>query len=113
MKKHEGDIHSYRATFLECRVGMSGHNWHWLTDFRILRNQNGEISEFSRARRCTRCKSESIKVYDGKTGTVLRRAYKYADGYMMNTDQSFQPGQASLEALRRSLEAGKVVEGDE
>lgn len=113
MKKHEGDISSYRATYLDCRMGMSGHNWHWLNDFRILRNTRGEITEFSRARRCTRCKSESIKVYDGKTGTVLRRAYRYADGYMVDREHSgsFQPGMASLEALRRALDAGKVEEG--
>lgn len=110
MKKHDGDIHSYRATFLECRVGMSGHSWRWLTDFKIVRSRNGEIVEFSRARQCSRCKSESIKVYDGKTGTVLRRIYKYTDGYMTDADHSFQPGQASLEALRRALTAGKAVE---
>lgn len=111
-KKHDGSITTYRATYLDCRVGMSGHNWRWLTDFKILRNPKGEITEFSRSRRCVRCKSESIKVYDGKTGTVLRRAYNYADGYMVDTEHkgSFQPGMASLEALRRALVAGQAEE---
>lgn len=77
MKKHTGDLSSYRATYLECRVGMSGHNWKWDTDFKILRNPKGEIIEFSRARHCTRCTSKNVKVYDGKTGHVLRRSYDY------------------------------------
>lgn len=110
MKKHEGDISSYRATYLDCRIGMSGHNWRWLTDFKIVRDTRGNITEFSRSRRCTRCKSESVKVYDGKTGTVIRRAYRYADGYMTDHEHPIRPGMATLEALKRSLDAGKVEE---
>lgn len=111
-KRHDGNITTYRSAYLDCRVGMSGHNWRWLTDFKILRGPGGQIIEFSRARRCVRCRSESIKVYDGKTGTVLRRAYKYADGYMIAREHvgSFQPGGASLEALRRALQGGTAEE---
>lgn len=110
MKKHEGNIGSYRATFLDCRVGMSGHNWKWLTDFKIVRDTQGNIIEFSRARRCTRCRSESIKVYDGQNGTVLRRSYRYSDGYSFDAEHAPRPGGAVLEALRRSLEEGKIEE---
>lgn len=111
MKKHTGDLSSYRATYLECRVGMSGHNWKWDTDFKILRNPKGEIIEFSRARHCTRCTSKNVKVYDGKTGHVLRRSYDYVDGYQVDHEHPIEPGMAVMEALRRSLDAGRVVEG--
>lgn len=111
MKKHESDLTSYKNSFLDCRPGMSGHRWVWKTDFKILRNPQGEISEFSRLRRCVRCHTESIKVYDGKSGRLLRRSYTYPDGYMIDTQQfSFEPGMAALESLRRSLDAGKVEE---
>jgi hypothetical protein len=110
MKKHVTDISSYRATYLECRVGMSGHNWKWDTDFKILRNTRGVITEFSRARHCTRCQSKNVKVYDGQTGRVLRRSYEYVDGYMTDKDHAIQPGMAVLEALRRSMEKGKAEE---
>ncbi len=103
MKKHEGDLTSYKASFLDCRVGMSGHNWRWITDFKVLRDSQGNIIEFSRARRCTRCRSESVKVYDGKIGTVLRRSYRYAEGYNFDHEHAPQPGGAVLEALLRSL----------
>lgn len=113
MKKHEGDLSSYRATYLECRPGMSGHSWKWQTDFKILRNSSGEISEFSRLRRCSRCKTESVKVYDGATGQLLRRSYTYPDGYQIDR-QHFQvvAGQPALEALRRAVDSGKSSEED-
>lgn len=111
MKKHEADLSSYKTSYLDCRPGMSGHRWIWRTDFKILRNTSGEITEFSRLRRCVRCHTESTKVYDGKTGRLIRRSYQYPDGYMISTEQfSFQPGMAALESLRRSIDAHKVEE---
>lgn len=114
MKKHQGDLSTYRAAFLECRPGVSGHSWKWLNDFKIVRNRSGSISEFSRLRRCTRCKSESVKVYDGTTGHVLRRSYTYVDNYMIDaTKFKSEPGQAVLESLRRALESGRAEEVDD
>lgn len=111
MKKYDGDFSSYNPRFLECRVGMSGHNWRWQTDFKIVRNARGEIIEFSRSRRCVRCKTESIKVYDGKTGRILRRTYNYVDDYQVDSTKTIvEPGMAALEALRRSLREGHVEE---
>lgn len=111
MKKHEADLTTYKAAYLDCRPGMSGHRWTWQTDFKILRNPKGAITEFSRLRRCLRCKTESVKVYDGKTGRLLRRSYTYPDGYMIDRNAyQIVPGQAALEALRRSMEANRTAE---
>lgn len=111
MKKHEADLTSYRNTYLECRLGMSGHSWRWQHDFKILRNSRGVITEFSRLRRCTRCKTQSVKVYDGKTGTLLRRTYTYPDGYMIDTTHfKMMPGMAALEALNRAMASGHAEE---
>lgn len=111
MKKHESDLTSYKASFLDCRPGMSGHRWVWQTDFKILRNPKGEITEFSRLRKCMRCKTESVKVYDGKTGRLIRRSYSYPDGYMIDSNAfQFEPGMAALESLRRSMAANHTAE---
>lgn len=111
MKKHEGDLTDYKASYLECRPGMSGHSWRWQTDFKIVRNSSGTITEFSRMRRCIRCKSESVKVYDGITGHLLRRTYNYVDGYQIDSTKfKVEPGQPALEALRRAMEAGRAEE---
>lgn len=111
MKKHEADLTTYKAAYLDCRPGMSGHRWTWQTDFKILRNPKGDIVEFSRLRKCLRCKTLSIKVYDGKTGRLIRRSYTYPDGYMIDRNAyQIQPGQAALEALRRSLLFNRATE---
>lgn len=111
MKKHEGDLSNYRAAFLDCRPGMSGHRWTWQTDFKIVRNTKGEITEFSRLRKCLRCKTTSVKAYDGKTGRLLRRSYTYPDGYTIDRNAfQFEPGMAALESLRRSMEANHTAE---
>lgn len=90
---------------------MSGHSWKWRGDFKILRNARGEITEFSRLRQCQRCKTYSIKVYDGKTGRLIRRTYRYVDGYMVDSKVlKFEPGAAALESLRRSFENNRVQE---
>ncbi len=90
---------------------MSGHRWTWKTDFKILRNVKGDITEFSRLRSCVRCKTESVKVYDGKTGRLIRRSYTYPDGYQIDsTVFQIEPGQAALESLRRALAANKADE---
>lgn len=111
MKKHEADLSSYKASYLDCRPGMSGHRWSWKTDFKILRNTRGEIVEFSRLRKCGRCSTESVKVFDGKTGRLLRRTYTYPDGYMIDSNKfKVEAGMAALEALRRSVEANRAEE---
>lgn len=111
MKKHQADLTTYKASYLDCRPGMSGHRWKWKNDFRILRNPKGTIVEFSRLRKCLRCMTESVKVYDGQTGRLLRRTYKYPDGYTIDRNvYQIEPGQAALEALRRSLAANRVEE---
>lgn len=114
MKKHEADLTTYRASYLECRPGMSGHSWKWQHDFKIVRNRKGEIAEFSRLRRCSRCKTESVKVYDGKTGMLIRRTYRYPDGYMIDSSHfKLEPGMAALEALDRALSSGHAEEESE
>lgn len=111
MKKHEADLSTYKTSYLDCRPGMSGHSWKWTTDFKILRNTSGEIVEFSRLRKCARCHTESVKVFDGKTGRLLRRSYTYPDGYMIDSTKfQIESGMAALEALRRSVEANRVEE---
>lgn len=114
MKKYEeNDLSKYKTSYLDCRPGMSGHRWVWQTDFKILRNYAGEIIEFSRLRKCTRCSTESKKVYNGKTGRLLRRSYTYPDGYTIDSTRfQLEAGMAALEALNRSMKGGGVEEED-
>lgn len=115
MKKYDAqDLSKYKASYLDCRPGMSGHRWVWQTDYKILRNGRGDIIEFSRLRKCNRCQTESKKVYNGKTGRLLRRSYTYPDGYTIDSNSfHLEAGMAALESLRRSLEGGGVEEEEQ
>lgn len=114
MKKYDqADLSGYKLSFLDCRPGMSGHRWKWMTDYKIVRNYRGDIVEFSRKRKCTRCEATSVKVYDGRTGRVLRRWYSYESNYMIDsTKLEVEPGMVVLESLRRSVASGKAVEDE-
>lgn len=101
MKRFDDDLSKYPEKYLDCR---EGHLWEWITDYNILRGSRGKLQEFSRRRRCSRCKTEVVKTYDGQTGRVLRRYYDYtnAQNYLVVKARQFDAGQARLEGLRRA-----------
>lgn len=111
MKKHAGDLSTYKTKFLDCRPGNTGHRWRWEEDFHILRNRKGDIIEFRRKMKCVNCTSTRTKIYDGQGRIIKKGGYDYVDGYQIDGDKvSFGPGTAALESLRRALEAGRVEE---
>lgn len=97
-KRYTGDISSYRADFLDCR---DGHDWHWLTDWNILRGRNGRLVEFTRTKQCGRCKCLAHRTYDGLTGRVVRSSHVYPDSYLVTKGTNLDAGTARLEMLRR------------
>jgi hypothetical protein len=98
-KRHEGSVDLYNSDFLDCR---EGHEWHWLTDWNIVRGPGGRLLEFTRLKQCGRCKTLAHRTFDGKSGRVVRTRYDYADGYLTSEKDRIDAGRARLELLRRA-----------
>lgn len=102
-KKHNGGIQNYPNQFLDCR---ENHQWHWDTDWKLVRGRGGKLLEFTRTKVCASCGTKAHRKYDGQTGRVISGTYyEYVDGYQAdNTDKNnrIDAGLARLEMLRRA-----------
>lgn len=98
-KKHDGNVETYNDAYLDCR---EGHEWHWVTDWNVVKGPGGRLIEFTRLKRCERCKTLAHRTYDGSTGRVVRTRYDYTDGYLMPDNARFDAGVARLEMLKRA-----------
>lgn len=98
-KKHQGPVHEYSSDYLDCR---ENHEWHWVTDWNIVRGPGGRLIEFTRIKQCGRCKCFAHRTYDGSSGRVIRTRYTYPDGYLTREEDRIDAGKARLELLRRA-----------
>lgn len=97
--KFVGDLAEYPESFLGCRV--DGHNWTWVSDWRLTCGPGGTVLEFHRLRERQRCRSLVSRHFDGRTGRSLgATSYRYADRYLV--PKQLDVGRARLEALRRA-----------